>query len=276
MKSIQERSVLAIAGVAVVAALSDGDPRPIGAGPGPLEDAERLPEQPLSPRDLRPSGWRGRWSASPAATSSSSSSSPVRWCPALECSMPPRRDRSNPLHDGRLPHRQASPRLPSSPRCRSARASASIFAWMIYGGGKDLQNEIYARQRSVLDRLRYDRARDLGLVQARRSRSLDGLKGLKMRFFGLGAQVMDQARRLDAAARRPRHLPGARARRHRRHRVLDAQHGHRPRLLSDRQVQLLSGLASAVLDRRAADEQGGLRRLLSDQNQAIPGSGAGA
>ena len=67
-----------------------------------------------------------------------------------------------------------------------------------------------------------------------------------------------EARGVDPAARRRRHLPGARARRDRRHRVLDAQHGHRPRLLSGRQVQLLSRLAPAVLDRRAADEQGGL------------------
>jgi TRAP-type mannitol/chloroaromatic compound transport system substrate-binding protein len=65
------------------------------------------------------------------------------------------------------------------------------FAWMIYGGGKDLQNEIYAR--SDLYSL------DCNMIGPETSgwfkkpvESLDQLKGLKMRFFGLGAQVMQK------------------------------------------------------------------------------------
>ena len=65
------------------------------------------------------------------------------------------------------------------------------FAWMIYGGGKDLQNEIYAR--SDLYSL------DCNMIGPETSgwfknqvEWLDQLKGLKMRFFGLGAQVMQK------------------------------------------------------------------------------------
>ncbi len=65
------------------------------------------------------------------------------------------------------------------------------FAWMIYGGGKDLQNEIYARSDLY--------SMDCNMIGPETSgwfkkpvESLDQLKGLKMRFFGLGAQVMQK------------------------------------------------------------------------------------
>jgi TRAP-type mannitol/chloroaromatic compound transport system substrate-binding protein len=65
------------------------------------------------------------------------------------------------------------------------------FAWMIYGGGKELQNEIYAR--SDLYSI------DCNMIGPETSgwfreqvESLEGLKGLKMRFFGLGAQVVQK------------------------------------------------------------------------------------
>ena len=136
------------------------------------------------------------------------------------------------------------------------------FAWMIYGGGKDLQNEIYAK--SDLYSL------DCNMIgpetsgwfknQVESTRPAQGPEDALLRPRRPG-HAEDGG--VDPAARRRRHLPGAGARRDRRHRVLDAQHGHRPRLLSGRQVQLLSRLASAVVDRRAADEQnrlGGARR----------------
>ena len=65
------------------------------------------------------------------------------------------------------------------------------FAWMIYGGGKDLQNEIYGRHdlHSI----------DCNMIGPETSgwfkeevESLESLRGLKMRFFGLGAQVMQK------------------------------------------------------------------------------------
>jgi len=65
------------------------------------------------------------------------------------------------------------------------------FAWMMYGGGKDLQNEIYARHNLY--------SLDCNMIGPETSGwfkeqvgSLDDLKGLKMRFFGLGAQVMQK------------------------------------------------------------------------------------
>jgi TRAP-type mannitol/chloroaromatic compound transport system substrate-binding protein len=65
------------------------------------------------------------------------------------------------------------------------------FAWMIYGGGKDLQNEIYAQSGMF--------SMDCNMIGPETSgwfrqkvNSLADLKGLKMRFFGLGAQVMQK------------------------------------------------------------------------------------
>src|ERR671919_1294060 len=65
------------------------------------------------------------------------------------------------------------------------------FAWMIYGGGKDLQNEIYARSGMF--------SIDCNMIGPETSgwfkeqvESLESLRGLKMRFFGLGAQVVQK------------------------------------------------------------------------------------
>jgi TRAP-type mannitol/chloroaromatic compound transport system substrate-binding protein len=64
-------------------------------------------------------------------------------------------------------------------------------AWMIYGGGKDLQNEIYAQN----DLYSLD-CNTIGPETSgwfrNKVESLASLKGLKMRFFGLGAQVMQK------------------------------------------------------------------------------------
>ena len=65
------------------------------------------------------------------------------------------------------------------------------FAWMIYGGGKALKDEIYAPNDLY--------SLDCNMIGPETSgwfrkkvESLDQLKGLKMRFFGLGAQVMQK------------------------------------------------------------------------------------
>jgi len=64
-------------------------------------------------------------------------------------------------------------------------------AWLRYGGGKDLENEIYARSNLY--------SLDCNTIGPETSgwfrnkvESLASLKGLKMRFFGLGAQVMQK------------------------------------------------------------------------------------
>src|ERR687892_1170323 len=66
-----------------------------------------------------------------------------------------------------------------------------FFAWKMFGGGNELQNEIYAK--SGLYSI------DCNMIGPETSgwfkeevESLESLKGLKMRFFGLGAQVMQK------------------------------------------------------------------------------------
>jgi len=65
------------------------------------------------------------------------------------------------------------------------------FAWMIYGGGKDLQNEIYGRSGMFSIDCNMIGPETSGWFR-QKVNSLDDLKGLKMRFFGLGAQVIQK------------------------------------------------------------------------------------
>jgi TRAP-type mannitol/chloroaromatic compound transport system substrate-binding protein len=64
-------------------------------------------------------------------------------------------------------------------------------AWMIYGGGKGLQNEIYGRHNLYSLDCNTIGPETSGWFK-KQVGSLDDLKGLKMRFFGLGAQVMQK------------------------------------------------------------------------------------
>ena len=49
------------------------------------------------------------------------------------------------LDHPRLSYRQVSRRSHSSPRCRSARSYGEFFAWKMFGGGNELKNEIYGK-----------------------------------------------------------------------------------------------------------------------------------
>ena len=70
-------------------------------------------------------------------------------------------------------------------------ASGEYLAWMEYGGGKELAQELYTR-----DNIKY---LTCGIVPPETSgwfvkeiNSVEDLKGLKMRFLGLGAKVMEK------------------------------------------------------------------------------------
>ncbi len=70
-------------------------------------------------------------------------------------------------------------------------AAPEFVAWFKYGGGKEIAEELYAR-----DNIKYILC---GMIPPETSgwfreeiKSLDQLKGLKMRFFGVGAKVMQK------------------------------------------------------------------------------------
>jgi TRAP-type mannitol/chloroaromatic compound transport system substrate-binding protein len=65
------------------------------------------------------------------------------------------------------------------------------FAWMMYGGGKELQNEIYVKNDLYSIDCNMIGPETSGWFRSQVT-SLEQLKGLKMRFFGLGAQVMQK------------------------------------------------------------------------------------
>ena len=70
-------------------------------------------------------------------------------------------------------------------------SAAEYGAWMYFGGGKEMMNEIYAEHGLY--------SLVCGVIAPEASgwfrfeiKSVDDLKGLKMRFFGLGAKVMEK------------------------------------------------------------------------------------
>ena len=77
------------------------------------------------------------------------------------------------------------------------------LGWMKHGGGEKMMQELSAQVQRRGHALRLDCAGSLRLVPPARSRPLDDLKGLKMRFFGLGVDRDAEARRRDASSCRP-------------------------------------------------------------------------
>jgi TRAP-type mannitol/chloroaromatic compound transport system substrate-binding protein len=88
-------------------------------------------------------------------------------------------------HTGKIPALAFFTAVPFGPHY------GEYFAWMNEGGGKELENELYAKNNLY--------SLDCNAIGPETSgwfrnpiESLDELKGLKMRFFGLGAQVMQK------------------------------------------------------------------------------------
>jgi TRAP-type mannitol/chloroaromatic compound transport system substrate-binding protein len=88
-------------------------------------------------------------------------------------------------HTGKFPALAFFTAVPFGPQY------GEFFAWKRFGGGDDLKNEIYgAHNLYSLDC--YAIGPETSGWFRQPVGSLDGLKGLKMRFFGLGAQVMQK------------------------------------------------------------------------------------
>ncbi|HIC72572.1 MAG TPA: C4-dicarboxylate ABC transporter, partial [Alphaproteobacteria bacterium] len=86
---------------------------------------------------------------------------------------------------GKVPALQLFSAVPFGP------AAPEYMAWMYFGGGRELYDEIYARHNI--------KGIPCGIFPPEASgwfrteiTSLDDLKGLKMRFFALGAKVMEK------------------------------------------------------------------------------------
>ena len=239
--------LLAAAGVALVATLGLATDRRC-PGPRALEDAKRVPGQPVASRHLGDSpGGDGRsplrrqLRAQVLRAGRAGAGAGVLRCGGQGL------DRVL-LHHRRLSYRQAPVagvlhRGAVRPRLRRVLRLDDL--WRRQGAAeRDLRQE-----RSVLDRLQHDRPGDLGLVQ-RADRVARGSEGPEDALLRPRRAGRAEAWRVDPAARRRRHLSGAGARGDRRDRVLDAEHGHRPRLLSGREVQLLS--RAGISSRRSA------------------------
>jgi TRAP-type mannitol/chloroaromatic compound transport system substrate-binding protein len=88
-------------------------------------------------------------------------------------------------HTGKIPSLAFFTAVPFGP------GFGEYHAWLLYGGGKDLENEIYAKYNLYSLDCNTIGPETSGWFKEKVG-SLDDLKGLKMRFFGLGAQVMQK------------------------------------------------------------------------------------
>jgi TRAP-type mannitol/chloroaromatic compound transport system substrate-binding protein len=70
-------------------------------------------------------------------------------------------------------------------------AIPEYMAWMYYGGGLELQNEMFAKHNIVAIPCGIHAPEASGWFR-KEIKSVNDLKGLKMRFFGLGAKVMEE------------------------------------------------------------------------------------
>jgi TRAP-type mannitol/chloroaromatic compound transport system substrate-binding protein len=70
-------------------------------------------------------------------------------------------------------------------------AIPEYLAWMYYGGGKELQEEMFAKH-NIHPVICGIHAPEASGWFRKEIKSVDDLKGLKMRFFGLGAKVMEK------------------------------------------------------------------------------------
>ena len=86
-------------------------------------------------------------------------------------------------HTGKYPALAFFSAVPFGPR------AGELLAWLNYGGGDDLYNEIYAKHDMLGLHCAAIAPETSGWFREKLN-SIDDLKGKKMRFFGLGAEVM--------------------------------------------------------------------------------------
>ncbi|HEX6144574.1 MAG TPA: TRAP transporter substrate-binding protein [Geminicoccaceae bacterium] len=89
------------------------------------------------------------------------------------------------FHAGKIPAMSFFTAVPFGP------SFGEYFAWRMFGGGKELQNEIYGESGLYSIDCYAIGPETSGWFREKVS-SLDDLKGFKMRFFGLGAKVMQK------------------------------------------------------------------------------------
>ena len=166
----------------------------------------------------------------------------------------------------RLVLRQGLPFNMFSP-CRSDPASANIWRGCIYGGGLETAREMFAKYNVHNIPCALIPPEASGWFR-KEIKSVDDLKGLKMRFFGLGAKVMEKLGVSTMQLAPGEIFQALQARHDRRHRILVAGNRSAARLPPGREILLLPGLASAghllrsYINKKKWD-------AMSDQHKAI-------
>ena len=137
----------------------------------------------------------------------------------------------------------------------------ALLHWIYAGGGIDLWRQWRMEKFGVVGIPCGSHSDEIHMHSRKPIRTLEDLKGLKLRTSGAWAEVANNARRLHRHPAGRRGLSGARARRRRRHRVGHARHQHRARLPQGRQVHHPARRASAGRGARMRLRQGAVGRL---------------
>ena len=124
--------------------------------------------------------------------------------------------------------------------------SRQMNAWLHYGGGNELLNELLQEVQLLSASPAGNTGAQMGGWFRKEIKTLDDLKGLKMRIGGFAGTHRRQARRGAAAACRRRHLSGAGEGHDRRRRMGRPLRRREARLPQGRAVLLLSGLVGRL------------------------------
>ena len=142
-------------------------------------------------RSRRRSVWRPWWTRLSGGDFELKFYEPGALVPALECFDAAAKGSVEACFTGAGFHAGKYPALAFFTTVPFGPQYGEFFAWKIYGGGDELQNEIYGQHGLMKIDCGSTGPETSGWFR-KKVGSIEDLKGLKMRFFGLGAQVMQK------------------------------------------------------------------------------------
>ena len=187
------------------------------------------------------------------------------------------RDRARPAGARRRAERHASrwatpprtttsartPPSRSARRCRSASTRRGMNAWLRFGDGQNLMNELFAKY-NCIGFAAGNTGAQMGGFFRKQIKTVDDLKGLKMRIGGFAGTILTQLGVVPQQLARGRHLSGAGKGHDRRRRVGRPVRRREARLPEGRAELLLSGLVGRLRPGPQPRQPGQVERAAED------------
>ena len=184
---------------------------------------------------------RARQGSRPTATSKSRSSRPARSCRSPQAAEAVGTSTVEMAHTCSYYYWGKDPTFALGTAVPFGLNARLMNAWLYEGGGNDLLNAFYAKH-NLYGLPGGNTGVQMGGWWRKEINSLADLQGVKMRIAGIAGKVVEKLGVVPQQIPGRRHLPGARARHHRRRRVGRALRRPEARLLQGRALLLLSRL----------------------------------